>query len=311
MHRLIPIAFLAVVTTGPLRAQDPVRGSDVQRQPSRSEKINDTRAREILGPAKPWDLLGEGYQLTGDSAVDSDGNVYFTDARQNRILKIDLEGKISTWKEGSNGAHGIAFGPDGRLYAGQHDLQRIVAFSSDGTESLIAEGVQSHHLTVTARGDIYFSVPPAHKVWLVDARGHKRVVHDGINWPRGVRTSPDQSTLVVNDPPTRWVWSFQIQVDGSLINGQPFYRLETIGRKSGTDAGGMTFDSEGLLYVASDLGVQVCDKRGRVAAIINAPGGQGVSNVFFGGPGLRWLYVTDGDKVYRRPVQRHGAVFGG
>ena len=300
MRRVIRFALLAVAATWPLQAQESIRGLDSQSQPGRSE-------HEILAPGKPWDLLGGGYQLTGDSAVDRDGNVYFTDSRKNRILKIDLEGKISTWKEGSNGAHGIAFGPDGRLYAGQHDRKRIVAFSSDGTETLIAEGPQSHHLTVTSRNDIYFSEPPAYKVWLVDAGGRKRVVHDGINWPRGVRTSPDESMLVVNDPPTRWVWSFRIQADGSLINGQPFYRLET-DQKSETDAGGMAFDSKGFLYVATTLGVQVCDKRGRVAAIIHAPGKEGVSAVFFAGPGLHWLYVADGDKIYRRPAKRHGTA---
>jgi sugar lactone lactonase YvrE len=141
----------------------------------------------------------------------------------------------------------------------------------------------------------------------VDAAGHKRVVHDGINWPRGVRASPDESVLVVNDPPTRWVWSFQIQTDGSLINGRPFYRLETSGEKSETDAGGMVFDSEGFLYVATNIGVQVCDQQGRVTAIIDAPG-ESVSAVFFGGPSLQWLYVTDGNKVWRRPVNRRGAA---
>jgi hypothetical protein len=29
--------------------------------------------------------------------------------------------------------------------------------------------------------------------------------------------------------------------------------------------------------------------------------------VSFGGPDLQWLYVTDGDKVYRRLVKRRGA----
>jgi len=65
-------------------------------------------AGEILVAGKPWDLLGQGYQLTADSAVDKDGNVYFTDARTNRILKIDLEGKVRTWKEETNGTHGVA-----------------------------------------------------------------------------------------------------------------------------------------------------------------------------------------------------------
>ena len=274
---------------------------------SRAEKINDRGVYDILEPHTEWELLGQGYQLTADSAVDKDGNVYFTDARNNRILKIDRGGKISIWKEASNGAHGIAFGPDGRLYAGQHDRKRIVAFSSDGKESVIAEGVQSHHLTVNARNEVYFSEAPAHRVWMVDAAGNKRVVYDGINWPRGVHSSTDQSLLVINDPHTRWVWSFQVRNDGSLINGQPFYRLETADESSETDAGGMVFDTEGFLYVATKLGVQVCDQPGRVTAIINPPGSEGVSDVFFAGPDLHWLYVTDGDKVYRRPVKRRGA----
>src|SRR5689334_10641257 len=102
-----------------------------------------------------WDLLGQGYQLTADSAVDKEGSVYFTDARNNRIYKIDPAGKIALWKDGSGGAHGIAYGPDGRLYAGQHDRKRIVALGPDGKESIVAEGVQAHHLTITKRNDIY------------------------------------------------------------------------------------------------------------------------------------------------------------
>lgn len=304
-RHLLRIACLTVVSIWPTLGQD----SNSRRQASRSENIQDRGADEILESGRPWELLGAGYQLTADSAVDNHGNVYFTDAQRNRILKIDVDGKISIWKEVSNGAHGISFGPDGRLYAGQHDRNRIVAFSSDGAESVIVEGVQGHHLTVTSRNEIYFTEPPTHRVWMADAAGNRRVVHEGINWPHGVRASADRSLLVVNDPPTKWVWAFRIQRDGSLVNGRRFYRLETSDASSGTDAGGMAFDSQGSLYVATKLGVQVCDPRGRVTAIIDAPGNNGVSNVFFAGPGLQWLYVNDWDKIYRRPVKRRGAAF--
>jgi gluconolactonase len=307
VHRILSFVSLAIVATWLMRAQDNILGSGFQQQPRGSEKVNGP-AFGILTSLKPWDLLGQGYQLTGDSTADKEGNVYFTDSRNNRILRVDLAGKISVWKEGSNGAHGVAYGPDGRLYAGQHERKRIVAFSSDGTESVIAEGPQSHHLTVTSRNQVYFSEPPAHKVWMVDAAGHERVVYDHITWPRGVRVSPDQSRLVVNDPPTRWVWSFQIQADGSLINGRPFYYLQASEESSETDAGGMVFDSEGFLYVATKQGVQIFDPLGRVTAILNAPGREAVTNVFFGGPGLHWLYLTDGDRLYRRPVKRSGAA---
>jgi gluconolactonase len=306
MHRMCSIASLAMVAAWPLPAQDSILGPDFRRLPGRSEKTSEPGAYEILAPAKSWDLLGQGYQLTADSAVDPDGIVYFTDARNNRILKINLDGKISIWKEGSNGAHGIAYSPDGRLYAGQHDRKRIVAFSSDGTESVITEGLGPHHLTVTSRNEIYFNDAPTHKVWTVDAARHQRVVYDGINWPRAVRTSADQSMLVVDDPPTRWVWSLQIQADGSLVHGRPFYRLQTSGESPDPDAGGMAFDSEGFLYVATTLGVQIFDPSGRLAAVLKAPGSEGLTSVFFGGPGLQWLYVTDGNKIYRQPVKRRG-----
>jgi sugar lactone lactonase YvrE len=125
--------------------------------------------------------------------------------------------------------------------------------------------------------------------------------------PRGVRASPDESVLVLNDPPTRWVWSFRIEANGSLARGRHFCRLDTKGKNPETDAGGMAFDSEGFLYVATNIGVQVCDPQGRVTAVIDAPG-ESVSAVFFGGPGLQWLYVADGDKVWRRPVKRRGAA---
>jgi sugar lactone lactonase YvrE len=293
---------LALVAICTVRAQSPQSPTEHLKQ------LADRGADQILKLDKPWTLLGQGYQLTADSAVDKDGTVYFTDARNNRILKIDLDGKISTWKQSSNGTHGLTIGPDGRLYGGQHDRKRIVAFSRDGTESVVAEGMQTHHLTATSRKEIYFAAGPTHKVWFVDAAGHTRAVFDGIDFPRGIRASADRSVLVVNDAKTGWVWKFRIQPDGSLADGRTFCRLEAGSDPSGPDPGGMVFDSEGLLYVASKIGIQVCDPQGRVIALMNIPGNEGATNVFFGGPGLAWLYVTDGDRIYRRPVQRHGTA---
>jgi len=294
MHRALAFAYLTGIALQPAYVQDVPRPA------------GDRGASEILVPGKGWELLGEGYQLTADSAVDRQGNIFFTDAQKDRILKIDLQGKISIWKNGSHGSHGIANGADGRLFAGQHDLKRIVAFSADGTESVIAEGLQTHHLTVTARNDIYFTQAPAHQVWLLDAKGNSRVVHEGIKWPRGVRASNDQKRLVVNDAQSEWIWSFEIQADGSLANGRETYRLETTAGTADADPGGMTFDSEGFLYVATKFGVQVFDRQAHLTAIIGVPSSDGVSNVLFAGPGFQWLYATEWNKVYRRPVRRHG-----
>jgi sugar lactone lactonase YvrE len=144
----------------------------------------------------------------------------------------------------------------------------------------------------------------------VNAKGEKRVVHEGITIPNGVRLSPDHSLLLVADTATRWIWSFQTQPDGSLAYGLAFHRLEMedeVGAgqmRSGAD--GFTIDNEGFLYVCTRLGIQVSDPAGRTSAVLLKPSEKNPSNAVFAGPGLDTLYVTAGDQVFRRPMKRQG-----
>jgi enterochelin esterase-like enzyme len=182
---------------------------------------------QVLDPDSEWEVVSTGHRFTEGPAVDKNGNVFFTDIPNNRIHKIDTAGNVTAFKENTGAANGLMFGPDGKLYACANGRKRIVAYSPDGSEETVATDVQSNDLVVTAKGDIYFTDPRNKKVWFVDKDRDKRVVHEGIARPNGIMLSPDQSLLTVADSWGKWVWSFQIQPDGSLANGQPFYRLET------------------------------------------------------------------------------------
>jgi gluconolactonase len=267
---------------------------------------------EILDPDSEWELVGEGYGFTEGPAVDRDGNVYFVDVRASRVYKVTADKKIRIFKENTGGASGLMFGADGRLYAAEGDKKQVVAWSPEGGEAVLADNVSPNDLAVTPRGDVYFTEPSTKKVWLITAKGEKKVVHEGIGFPNGVRLSPDGALLFVADTVNKFVWSFQIQPDGSLANGEPFYRLEL---PEGTETGmlrsgadGMTVDTEGYLYVATNTGIQICDQPGRVVAIIRKPADRSPSNVVFGGPDLQTLYVTAGDKVWRRHLRRKGVL---
>ncbi len=263
-------------------------------------------ATMILEPGKEWELVSKGHRFTEGPAVDRQGNVFFSDIPNNRIHKISVDGAVSVFKEDTGGANGLMFGPDGRLYACQNGRKRVVAYGMDGSESVLAEGVGSNDLAVTARGEVYFSDPGGKKVWFIDRTGGKRVVVEkGIEFPNGVRLTPDHALLDVADYASKWIWSFQVQADGSLADGQAFHRLETDDDASARPDG-MTLDSEGHLYVATTLGVQICDQAGRVVGIINKPQPGPISNVVFGGADLQTLYVTAGDKVFRRQLRRKG-----
>lgn len=274
-----------------------------------AEKISERHeVRLILDPAAEWQQVSEGHQLTEGPAIDRDGNIFFTDIRASRIHKITPEGKVSVFKEDTGSANGMMFGPDGKLYVCQNGKKRILAYAKDGTEEVIAEGVNSNDLTINRKGEIYFTEPPTKRVWLIDAARNKRVVHEGIDYPNGVLLSADQSLLYVTDYRGKWVWSFQVQSDGSLVNGQPFYRMETPDDSGMSAADGLAVDTEGYLYVATRLGLQVCDQAGRVVAILNKPHTGPLTNSVFGGPDLQTLYVTHGDKVFKRHLRRKGVL---
>jgi gluconolactonase len=268
----------------------------------------------ILDPGAEWELVSQGYKFTEGPAVDPNGNVFFSDveAEPAKIYKIGADGKVTPFVSDSGGANGLMFGPDGRLYAAQNGKKRIVCYGMDGSETVIAEDVGSNDLAVSSRGEIYFSDPEHHKIWFVDKGRKKRVVWEGqeIIFPNGVRLSPDESLLVVADTGSKWVWSFQVQADGSLGNAEPFYHLELpddVDRgmmRSGAD--GMTMDREGFLYVVTKVGIQICDQPGRVEGIIAFPHTGDASNLVFGGPDMQTLYLMAGDKVFQRHLRRKG-----
>ncbi len=266
----------------------------------------------VLDPTAGWELVTEGHKFTEGPAVDREGNVFFADVESSKIYKVGTDGKASLFKADSGGANGLMFGPDGRLYAAQNGRKRIVAYDMDGVETVIAEGANSNDLAVSSKGEIYFSDPENHKIWFLDKTRKKRTVYQGesIIFPNGVRLSPDESLLLVADTGSKWVWSFQVQPDGALANGEPFYHLELPDdvdhgmMRSGAD--GMTLDREGYLYVATKMGIQICDQPGRVVGIISYPQPVDASNLVFGGTDLQMLYLTDGDKVYRRRLKRKG-----
>jgi gluconolactonase len=261
---------------------------------------------------KVWEQVGDTYRSVTSPTTDRDGSVYFADRAANRIYRSDADRKVTVFKDNSSGATALAAGPDGRLYVSQPARKRIVAYSAaggvGGDEKVVAANVEASGIAITAKGAIYFADAGHKTVGYIDAGGKTRTVYSGgeIALPTSVALSPDQAMLIVADAQARFGWSFQIGPDGSLINGEPFYRLEMpeTGWMSGVE--GVTEDSVGQIYFATPLGIQVCEANGRVAQILNPPEHGSISSVAFAGKDLNWLYVTEGGKLFRRSVKVKG-----
>jgi gluconolactonase len=77
----------------------------------------------IICVALPWSAAAQQPEIattvafTEGPAVDREGNVYFTDIINQRIMKLGKDGVLSTYRENSNVANGLLIDPQGRLIA--------------------------------------------------------------------------------------------------------------------------------------------------------------------------------------------------
>jgi gluconolactonase len=267
--------------------------------------------QEILLPGEGWQLVGEGYQFTEGPAANAKGEVFFSDIPKNTTYKVGLDGAVSVVNSDAKRSNGQAFGPDGRRYVVVGEGELVVAFALDGTSTTIATEIAGNDLVVRHDGGVYVTNPsrdPAvpGKVWYISPKGEKTLVDTGLKFPNGVTVSPDQSLLYVAEARSHWVYSYQIQPDGSLAHKQKYYHLHVPDNADDSGADGIRVDRDGRLYVATRMGLQVCDQAGRVNCIIPTPNGK-VSNLTFGGPDFNVIFATCGEKVYKRTVKVKGA----
>jgi gluconolactonase len=267
------------------------------------------RRTDLLIPGEEWELVGDGYRFTEGPAVNAQGEVFFTDLPDSKIYKIDLKGKVHLFAEDTGNANGLMFDRQGNLTACANGKKQLVSYDINGKKRVLTSELPSNDVVVAQNG-YYFTDPSNKKVHYLDLKGRVRVVDTGIEFPNGLVLSPDKTLLYVADMRGGFVYSFQSQPNGDLLYKQPYFHLHIPYGATESGADGMTVDTQGRLYVATHMGVQVCDQPGRVHFIISKPQNAWLSNVVFGGPDLDVLYATSGDKVFRRRLRAQGLPAG-
>jgi gluconolactonase len=263
------------------------------------------RRTHILVDGEGWELVSEGHQFTEGPAVNTKGELFFTDLRTSEIFKVDLHGKVTRFASDTGNANGLMFGPDGRLYACANGKKEIVAYDMNGNATTIVKGHPSNDIVVLPNGG-YFTSPGEKKVYHFNFNGDVKVVDEGIEQPNGIMVSPDHTLLTVIDTAGRFGYSFQIQADGSLAYKQQYHHLHRHDSQSKSGGDGLTVDVEGRSYITTHAGLQITDQPGRVHQIWEKPQAGWLSNAVFGGPEMNYLYVTITDKVYRRKTSTRG-----
>jgi gluconolactonase len=289
--------------------------------------------------------VAAGVSFLEGPAVDAAGNVFFSDIAGNRILKMDVHGKVTTFREDSGRTNGNTFDAQGRLLScegaekGPGGRRRVVRTDlKTGQVEVIAERFEGkrynspNDICVDTRDRIWFTDPrydPDRSDLELDVEGVYRIDPDGkamrvlaqpdIDRPNGIAITPDAKTLYLIDSHprpggNRKIWAFAVSDAGTLSNRRLVYDF---GKGRGGD--GMRLDAQGNLWVAAGhstsrgpgettdvpTGVYVITPQGKLLGRIPIPEDT-ITNLAFGGPDRKTLYVTAGKTLYKMPVQVAG-----
>lgn len=266
-----------------------------------------SRARDYFDLESDWEIVSDGHQWAEGLAATGDGTLFFTDVRAGELYKIAPDG-TKTLVDGDTGrTNGITLGPDGRIYGAAAKAKEIRAWDpATGARETIASGTHSNDLVVHHEGHIYYTDPQAGKVWHLAPGTRKRRAADP-DFPKcnGIALSADHSFLYVTDFPGRYVYSYQIQPDGSLAHKLPFFHAQLPADGGHSHLDGMCMNTEGNLHVATSEGIQIFDPRGRILIVLPRPRYEDARTnyVTFGGPDRKTLYVATAGTVYKRPAK--------
>src|SRR5687767_5152096 len=121
-------------------------------------------AKDTGTAGDPYKVL-DGFKFTEGPAPARDGSVYFTDIPNNKILKVDPKGELTTFLEDSKAANGLMV-DGGRLLAAQKDEGRVISIDlATRAVSIVADKFEGNRfigpndLVVDKQGGVYFTDP--------------------------------------------------------------------------------------------------------------------------------------------------------
>jgi len=273
-------------------------------------------SNKTIDPGVKVKKLAEGFEFTEGPACDAQGNIFFTDQPNDRIMKYSVDGKLSTFMQPSGRANGLYFDSKGFLWACADEHNQLWRIDPDKNVTVIVRDYQNKLLNgpndawIRPDGGLYFTDPLYKRpywqrgsmeqncqgvyYYRPDKKKLIRVIDD-FKQPNGIIGTPDGKTLYVADIGARKTWSYTIKKDGTLKNKKLFCDM-------GSD--GMTIDDRGNVYLTGK-GVTVFDKSGNQISHIPVDE-PWTANVCFGGKDMRSLFITAGKRLYNIRMQVKG-----
>jgi gluconolactonase len=264
--------------------------------------------KSLIAPGAKLENLAGGFAFTEGPAADAHGNVFFTDQPNDRILRWDIEGKLSTFMQPCGRSNGLCFDRQGNLWACADEKNQLWRIDPEKHVTVVVKDYQGKLLNgpndvwIRPDGGLYFTDPYYKRSYW--KRGPKELAVEGVYYlspdreklvrviedmkqPNGIIGTPDGKVLYVADIGAGRTFAYDIQPDGTLANKRLFCKL-------GSD--GMTIDDQGNVYLTGK-GVPVFNREGKQIEhiAVNEPW---TANVCFGGKDRQTLFITASKSLY-------------
>jgi gluconolactonase len=240
--------------------------------------------------------------LEGPS-FDRDGNLFCVDIPNGRILKVTPDGSFSIFLEYDGWPTGLKFHKDGRIFIadGKHGIMVLDPATKKVEPYLVRAGLERfkgvNDLFFAANGDLWFTdqgvsghQDPSGRLFRVRANGVIDCVLAGIPSPNGLVMNLDEDVMFLAVTRANAIWRVPLMRNGTTTKVGTYIQLS-----GGGGPDGLALDSQGRLFIAH-IGfgiIWVMDAAGMPVHRIDAASGHHATNIAFGGPERKTLYITE------------------
>jgi len=238
-------------------------------------------------------------------SFDRDGNLYFVDIPFGRVFRLSPQLECTLAADYDGWPNGLKIHRDGRIFIADYKRGLVLLDPNTGKAEPILGSRNSesfkglNDLVFAANGDCYFTDQgqtgmhdPTGRVYRLQANGWLDCLMDTIPSPNGIVLNMAENRLFVAVTRQNAVWRAPLMADGSVSKVGTFLQLS--GGQAGPD--GLALDCEDGLYVCHlGIGIWRFDANGIPTHLIEPCVGHHMTNLAFGGPGNRTLFITESD----------------
>lgn len=245
------------------------------------------------------------HSLLEGPSFDRDGNLYLVDIPFGRIFRLSPQGDWTLITEYDGEPNGLKVHRDGRIFIADYKNGIVLLDPDSGAVTPVLERVHLERLKAVndlvfaSNGDLYFTDQgltglhdPTGRVFCLRANGDVDCLLDNVPSPNGIVLNPAETMLHIAVTRANAVWRAPLMPRGRVAKVQNFIQLS-----GGGGPDGLAMDCEGGLLVAHiGMGaIWAFTPRGEPAFRIQSCEGLHNTNMAFGGPENRDLFITESE----------------